>query len=380
MLDFSDQTYANILARQLERVTNSIDKREGSVIQTALGPESWSIEGIYLVLAQLQSNAFATTAVGEFLDYKAAERGVYRIAAIPAQREAEFNVAVPAGSRFSTIDGANSVTFVTGDAIASTDGLFHYNATCETAGNIGNEYTGALLPITPINGLTYAQLTSIIIAGADEEDDESLRARFLLSLEDQVFAGNIASYQTEILAQAEVGAVQVYPHYPGPGYVLCSILDANYNIATPALIEQIQNYICPFIEDPDNPTRLGIGFAPVGASVRIVTASELTINFVLEVQLTPGIELSQVEDEINIVIDNYLLSVRREWGQLVVTTEVTYPVYVYISQVIVGILGVPGVVNVTNITLNGSSVDLELAETGALQELPVKGTVTITSA
>ena len=37
MIDLNKKTYRNILQAQLDRVPNSLDKREGSMIQTALG-------------------------------------------------------------------------------------------------------------------------------------------------------------------------------------------------------------------------------------------------------------------------------------------------------------------------------------------------------
>ena len=48
MIDFSGKTYANILSDQLSRVPDDLDKREGSIIQTALGPVSWYLEGVYM--------------------------------------------------------------------------------------------------------------------------------------------------------------------------------------------------------------------------------------------------------------------------------------------------------------------------------------------
>lgn len=377
MLNFDDQTYANILQRQLDRVTNSIDKREGSLIQTALGPESWAIEGIYLILAQLQENAFALTAVGEFLDYKAAERGITRLPAVAAQRQGEFNVEVPIGARFSTINGTNSVNFTVTGTRESSNEYYWYTMLCETPGAIGNDYTGSILPITPIAGLTYAQITTIIIAGSDEEDDDALRQRYLLSLEEQVFAGNIAAYQTEILKQPEVGAVQVYPSYPTAGYVRCSIIDSNYDTATPDLIEQIQMHICPPEIDQNNPSSNGYGFAPVGAIANIVTATEVPINITMDVNLTAGTIPSDVQSNVETVLSNYLLSVRRSWGNMTVTTLVQYNVFVYVSRIIVELLTIPTILNVTNVTLNGNTTDLQMTESGATQEIPVLGMVTL---
>lgn len=394
MIDFSQQTYANILERQLNRVTNSIDKREGSIIMTSLGPESWEIEGIYLVLAQLQSNSFALTAVGDSLDYKAIERGIYRGQATAAHREGIFDVIVPAGgpgvgARFSTINGDNSVVFyaydalnkdINGNPITAGDGYYHYEMICETVGTAGNSYVGTLLPITAIARLTYAQLEGIILAGVDTETDEDLRARYILSLDEQAFAGNIAAYQQACLEEDDVGAVQVYPHYKGAGTVLCSILDANYDLATPALIERLQIKICPPVEDPDNPSVLGTGLAPIGAAVDIATGTSLAINLETTVQLEATATIEGVQAGVEAALDEYLLSVRRNWGTLVVTTEVTYPVYVYISRLTVSLLAVEGIIAVTDTTLNGGTGDIPLTETGDLQQVPFRGTVTLHAA
>ena len=59
MIDFNDTKYTQkkIEAELLSRVPDTIDKRQGSMIQTALGPVAWYLEGIYMLLAQVQENA-----------------------------------------------------------------------------------------------------------------------------------------------------------------------------------------------------------------------------------------------------------------------------------------------------------------------------------
>ena len=66
MIDFNDTKYTQkkIEAELLSRVPDTIDKRQGSMIQTALGPVAWYLEGIYMLLAQVQENAYAGSAVG----------------------------------------------------------------------------------------------------------------------------------------------------------------------------------------------------------------------------------------------------------------------------------------------------------------------------
>lgn len=377
MIDFSEETYEAILSRQLQRVTDSLDKREGSIIQTALGPESWYIAGLYLTLTQMQENSFALFAVGQYLDYKVAERGLSRNQATPAKRLGIFDASVNLGDRFSTIAGKNSLIFYVTKNLGLIDGYYNYELTCETSGIVGNDYTGELLPITYVPDLTIAQLTTIIDDGTNEEDDESLRTRYIDSLRDQPFAGNIAAYRQEILSQDEVGAVQIYPVWQGGGTVKCSILNANYDSASDDLISRIQYYICPPEATDTNPSANGYGFAPIGSKVTISTATELVVDISMTVQVLAGYTIELITPQINETIDNYLLSVRRTWGAAITTTKIEYPVWVYISQLTAAIIAIDGVVNVTNVLLNNQPNDLKMVENGETQQIPIKGQVTI---
>ena len=48
MIDFTHKTYQELLKAQLARVPNSLDKREGSMIQTAIGAGAYALEEFYL--------------------------------------------------------------------------------------------------------------------------------------------------------------------------------------------------------------------------------------------------------------------------------------------------------------------------------------------
>ena len=103
MIDFSGKTYANILSEQLSRVPDDLDKREGSIVQTALGPESWYLEGVYMDMHRLQDNVYAGTAGGGSLDRIAEAYGITRKPATYAHKQGVFNVQVPIGFRVSAI-------------------------------------------------------------------------------------------------------------------------------------------------------------------------------------------------------------------------------------------------------------------------------------
>lgn len=76
-------------------------------------------------------------------------------------------------------------------------------------------------------------------------------------------------------------------------------------------------------------------------------------------------------------IENYMLSVRQEWATPVNTASVEYQANVYVARIVAAIVSVPGVVNATNVQLNGGTADLILTETGATQQVPITGTVTL---
>lgn len=369
MIDFSQQTYQNILEQMLAQVPAKFDTRETAPIPTALSPAAYQLAGFYISLNQVQMQAFIQTSTGQALDYLAIIAGLARYPASPAVLLGVFDAAIPIGSRFSTINGADSINL---QATATASGDYYYQMTAETPGTIGNDYTGPILPITAIPGLNSAQVTEILVPGDDEETDEAFRARIIEALNDRPFGGNIASYRTYIMDIDGVGAVQVYPTWNGGGTVKCSVLGADYLPASPTLVENVQNAV-----DPPPNQGLGLGTAPIGAQVTIVAPDTLTVNVSATLLLAAGYAIGQVQEPVQQAIENYMLSVRQEWATPVNTTSVEYQANVYLSRVVAAIVGVPGVINATNVLLNGEGEDLILTETGITQQVPITGTVTL---
>lgn len=369
MIDFSKDTYQNLLQAMLDRIPDTYDKRDTSPIPTALGPAAWLLEGFYLSLNQVQLTGFVQTATGQSLDYLAVIAGLTRYPASAAVRLGVFNTAVPIGSRFSTINGTDSINFI---VTAATDTANQYQLTAETTGSIGNDYTGPILPITAIPGLTSAQITDILVPGDDEETDDALRERLITSLNDRPFGGNIASYRENILAIDGVGGVQIYPTWNGGGTVKCSILGADFLPASAELVENVQNAI-----DPPPNQGLGLGLAPIGAAVTVVSPSALTVNVSATVTLASGYAIGQVQQPIEEAVEAYLLSVRQNWDTNTSDNNVAYAADVYLARVTAAIVGVAGVVNATGVQLNGGTDDLILTEDGTAQQVPVLGTVTL---
>lgn len=368
MIDFAGQTYTNILAAMLARVSSTYDKRDGSFIQTALAPAAYALEEYYMALNLVQGSGFVQTAVGPALDNLAVIAGLTRYPASSAVRLGTFNVAVPIGARFSTIGGEDSINFV---VTAATSNPLQFQLTAETPGTIGNDYTGSVLPITFVSGLTSSEITDILVPGDEEETDDAFRERLISALNERPFGGNIASYREAILGIDGVGDVQVYPTWNGGGTVKCSILGSDYNPASATLVSNVQNAIDP------PPGGTGLGTAPIGAQVTIVAPSPVTVNVSASITLAPGFTLDQVKPLVTTAISDYLLSVRKDWGTPVSQTEVLYSSDVYLSRILAAILTVDGVVNTANVKLNDVAADLNLTETGVTQEVPIMGAVTL---
>lgn len=378
MIDFSGYTQKKIQTDMLAKVPNSFDKRQGSLIQVSLAPVAWTLEGFYMFLAQVQENAYADTAVGQALDYICAERGIYRKKAIPAVREGIFNVPVPEGAAFKTVNGAESVIFTAGKLRAGSEGNYIYEMVCQTSGIAGNFYAGNLLPITSVRGLTQARIGQILISGEKEEEDEPLRKRYQETFEVAAFGGNIPAYRSAVLAMEGVGAVQVYPVWAGGGTVLISILNSRLGPADPGLVEKVQNEICPPEEGESNPSANGYGMAPIGARVTVVSATELPLNISCKIQRSDlSMAVSSYQGAVEQKIGDYIDTICETWGKPLRSYRVEYPVTVYVSRIIASILSVSGIVNVTEVEINGAAEDLVLTETAQLQQIPVLGTVTI---
>ena len=370
MIDFKSKTYRAILEAMLARVPNSLDKREGSLIQTALGAGAYALEEFYLDLNQVQAGAFLQTAVGADLDLLAVLANVARYPASPAVRLGVFSLEeIPIGARFSTIDGADSVNFTATERI----GPGRYQMTCETPGAAGNRYTGPILPITYIQGLADAQLTDILVAGDDTEGDESLRQRAISALNERPFGGNVADYKRVVLAIDGVGGVQVYPTWDGGGTVKLSLMGSDWMPASQRLVDTVQLAV-----DPPPNQGLGYGTAPIGAKVTVTAPEIVTVDVSATLQLAAGYTPEQMRPLVEKAAGDYLLSIRREWAQPDAGQLTSYSSWVYLARMTAAILLAPGVVNATGAALNGSAADLELIQTGLTQQAPVLGAVTLT--
>ena len=109
-----------------------------------------------------------------------------------------------------------------------------------------------------------------------------------------------------------------------------------------------------------------------------ITAPEkVTVAVSATVTLAAGYDIGQVKPLVEQSVEAYLLTVRQSWSTQIGETGVEYAADVYLARVLAAIVGTTGVVNATDVQLNGGTADLVLTETGALQQVPVLGEVTL---
>lgn len=396
---YENVTYESILERMLARVPDKFDKREGSVIWDTHSPTAIELQILYIELDTILKEAYGDTASREFLILRCRERGIYPNGASHAVLRGVFtpgDIDVT-GQRFN-IGDLNYV--VIGNA---RDGKGGYEVQCETAGSLGNQFLGAMIPIEYIKGLQKAELTEIMIPGEDEEETENLRQRYFASFDETAFGGNRADYLKKVNEIPGVGRTKVarvwnadispadlipkesvetwYNGVKGTltgevrywldavfhaakqkklttgGTVLLTIINSEFGVASEALIQRVQEAI-----DPEENAGNGYGIAPIGHVVKVVSAvaKPLTVKTLLTFEA--GYGWDNLRNMLEAAIAGYLLELRKEWADVSCLT-------VRISQIENRLLGVTGIVDVQNTLVNGSENNLILGE----YEIPVLG-------
>ncbi len=339
---YEEMTFDYILNRMLGRVPSSLDKREGSVIYDALAPAAAELARLYTDLDFTLNQTFADTAQRTYLIRRAAERGIEPYPASYAVAKGVFNIDVPIGSRFS-IDIYN---YAVTEAI---EGEAHaFKMTCETAGSGPNGFTGRLIPIEYIQGLTSAYLTEILIPGEDEEGTEELRERYFNSLDSQAFGGNIQDYKEKTKSLQGVGGVKVYPVWNGGGTVKLVIINSEYGVPTDELIESVQTAI-----DPEQNQGQGLGIAPIGHVVTVEGVSETEVNIETTITYAEGWSFEDIEPALKSAVEGYFKELCGEW-------EESDSIIVRISQIETRLLDLEGVIDIENTKLNGEAKNLAL--------------------
>lgn len=348
-------TYEMILQRMLDRIPNNIDKREGSVIWDALAPAAVELKLMYIEFDNIMNNSFADTAQRDFLIRRCAERGIVPYPATKAILQGEFSPeAIDVTGKWFNMPNANNIRYVVKEMISP--GIFQVE--CEASGTEGNKYFGTIIPIDFVPGLQTAQITDILVPAEDEEPTEHLRQRYFDSFGTKAFGGNQKDYLDKMNAIDGVGwnATKITPVWNGGGTVKLTFLDAQYNLATPVLINRVQQEIDPTQDGH------GLGLAPIGHVVTVETATDVVVVIETEIVLAFGYTWASVQAQAVDAIQSYFLNLRKSWAR-------DKNSVVRISQIDTRILAIDGVIDITGTRLNGIAGNFMLGR----YEVPVFG-------
>lgn len=245
----------SILQDMIADVPSDLDVSEGGFIWDALAPASIQFAQAAQWAQLVLQYGFAQTTYGNYLDMRAGEHGLTRLAAQPATGTVTFTgtpgTLIPAGTQVSTTstDTVDAVIFdTTEDATIPSGSTVSVGIEAEVAGTSGNvaastvtllNDTGLAASITSVNN------DSATTGGMDTESDTAFLSRYLLKVRDQPTGGNNADYKNWALAVAGVGGASVVPVRDGPGTVSIAIIDTDKNPATQTLVYAVQNDIAP---------------------------------------------------------------------------------------------------------------------------------------
>lgn len=346
-----------LMQQMLDTLPNDIDKREGSVIYTALAPIAAALVEQQFYLDGILAASMPDTAAGDDLTARCAWFGVDRYAATQAVREGIFTdgngsaMEVPIGSRF----GADGLTYTVTAQLAAGD----YQLQCQTPGTAGNRYNGNLLSIDNVESLGAAIMTAApLIPARDEETDEELRTRFYSTVRQTAYGGNVGDYEQKTLSIQGIGAVKVFGAATmGAGHVGIVIGDDQGNRATQVLVDAVQALM-----GTD-----GTGIAPIGHTVTVTTSTDLTVNVVAAVRLKTGANFEIVQPVVEQTISDYI--------SLIGFQDET----IFYAKLQAAILNChDAILDIGSVTMNGASGNLSLTKEYENYQVPVLGTVTVT--
>lgn len=354
---FESYTSEMLLDEVLDNAPEGIDLRQGSIYYDAIAGIVEMIARHYADLDLILTLSSITTATGEYLDARAAEYSVTRLSSTTAKYHVNFVGATPnIGERFFAAE--KGLYFV----LRVDESDVNY-LEAEIPGESGNNiYSGTpAIPVNSIQGLESATFGTIYIAGADAEDDESLRQRIQEKISGPSEYGNKQHYKSWCESFDAVGRAWIYPLWNGPNTVMAVLISRTGGSVDDETVSAVQEYIDPATMGYTTVVNgrtytvgdgLGEGVANLGAHFTAVSATVENITVHLVAELKAGYALDTVQKAVVSALDDY-----RE--NLVLGSDGTNIIIRYTA--IAGVLSnTEGLVDYSNLTLNGGTGNILL--------------------
>lgn len=343
-------SFEKTMSRMLDTISDDFDKRETSIIYQAVAMVVPELMLLQSDIELMEDEAFPDSCNYNSLVRFSGLRNIHPRQATRGVVIAEFSKDIEIGTRFNCEERNYEVL----EKINTNK----YKLIAEETGHI--ESIGDLTPINDMPDLRTAKITSVYLDGREEESLESLRKRYMESLDYQAFGGNRADYIEKVTSVDGVGACKVFRRPKATssevGKITIVIVDTTYKNASRELIKNVANILAP-TEDGE-----GAGLAPIGHKITVVGAEKQTVN--VKTRITVERDIDNITRDLTKAIEEYLHELRTGFG----SDEATV---VRISAIENKILGIKGVIDVSNTTINGVEKNLTIED----KSIPVIGEV-----
>lgn len=351
-LFLQNYTLEDVLQELMELIPNEYDKSEGQHFFNFIKPTAMVVSQMReFDLPEAIRLIWPSTSYGEYLDYHAESRHIYRKEAQYATGEITFTgepgLVIPAGYTVSTEskNDINSKDYVTTEeCIIGEDGTVTVAARASEAGMIGNAAVNTIV----VNTSSFDDVTAVtnnipFDGGIEEEDDESLYARIkeFDQIQGDRGTGNPSDYKRWAESVPGTGTATVIRPADTSGLVTIVLTDGNGEPASSELCEAVYEYI---MAPEDDYARL----APCGAFLKVIAPATTTITVVAALELTSG--------DIESVTATFIENVKEYFKDAIDHGEILY-------HKICNILGdIEGVYDFSGLTLNGGNSNIPLSE------------------
>lgn len=351
---FEDRTYENILAEMLTMAPAGIDTRQGSIFYDAVAPQAFKLSKFYQDLNMVFELIFIDSATNEYLDKKASEHGVTRLAAKACKRQFSYVGTTPSSGERFFVGGIYFVLKL------DENGELFVEAE-EPGENANNIPSGErLVPLNNILGLDEATLGDIIEPGTEKESDEDLRRRIREKIAGPAENGNKQHYKTWCEEVAGVGRARIFPLWNGPNTVKGVLIDTEGQPASGAVVANVQEYI-----DPGG-LGLGEGVANLGAKFTAAAANPIVIDISYTAVLKAGSTAQMAQEQTQTALTDYL-------KDIALNTPEGENIVIRLTSIGAIINGLDAILDYSNLTLNGGTTNIPID----IESVAVLGVVTV---
>lgn len=327
------------------------DTSEGSFADICVSGAALRIWQVYQQMNALVPMFYVDESSGAFIDKACSNYGLTRKAGSKATVTLTLTgttgTTVPAGTTFLT-DG--NLAFLTGAAVTLSAGSATVAATAAENGVAYNVAAGAVThAAVSISGVAAVTNTAAAAGGLDDETDAALVKRLYTRLQQPPTSGNAYHYELWALEVSGVGYAKVLPLWNGNGTVKVLLAGQDGGAVQSGVVSAAVTHI----EEE----------RPIGATVTVASAAELTVNIAASVTIDGSTNLAAVKSKLTQLVTDYLRSL------VFSTYTVNYNRIGYL------LLSIPGVVDYASLTVNGTTVNITVG--GA--QVPVCGTVEVTA-